>query len=261
MAIKINEPIKRFGGWQLMGFVKRPADTRTKTELLDTINAWAKIDENVKAFLPRLKNVEDKHLGLVADVIELSNHSSFIPKDFDLKEQTCLCTSIPKLFLNAVSIVSKENPNVLDFTQEVINNTDTITAKHFLMHVTGEILFNKAVSEHFKAAKALVEPFAKHLLANPSPFARSAEDQFIGLIKMVVNEDVDAKKVSALADAMKKVGDEAYFYVDEFVTSKVPSEKVEDNLTTLEQVAKLLNASEEKPMNAGEYLIRNTNLY
>ena len=261
MSIKINQPMTRFGGWQVLGHIKRPADTRTKTELLDTINAWAQKNPEIKAFLPKLKNVEDKHLGLVADVIELSNHSSFLPKDINLKGPTSLGVSISEFFLNAISILSKENPNVLDFTQEVINNTDTITSKHFLWHASGKILFDKGVSEHFKAAKSLVEPFAKQSLANPSPILRDSEDQFMGLIKLVVNEDADAKKVAVLGEAMKKVGDKAYFYIDEFVTSKVPTEKVEDNLNTLEQVAKLLNASEQKPMNAGEYLTRNTNLY
>ena len=83
MSIKINQPLTRFGGWQVLEHVKRPADTRTKTELLDTINAWAQKNPEIKAFLPKLKNVEDKHLGLVADVIELSNHSSFLPKDIN----------------------------------------------------------------------------------------------------------------------------------------------------------------------------------
>lgn len=260
MAVKLTNPITRFRDWNIFGAVKRPADTRTVDELNQTIGLWAKTNPEVKEFLPHLKDINPKHLGLVADTIELSNRKSMLPTDINMKGMTGEGKSLLGVLLGIFSRASKENPNALDFTQEVINNTDSITSKYFLWQTTGGVLENKKVAEHFKAAKPLVELFAKETLNPPNPISFENQGNFMFLIRNVINEYADPKKVSLVKEVFEKLNNKGFFSVWDFVSSKTPLAKIQDNLQTLSEAADL-SAKNGRLLDAGEYLTKNTNLY
>ena len=71
MALKLLHPKLRFDNWEPWEFYKRPADTRTTAELKASIVAWSRNVSEVKQILPELESMNPKHLGLVADTIEL----------------------------------------------------------------------------------------------------------------------------------------------------------------------------------------------
>ena len=88
MSIKLTRPLTRFDGFQNLGAFKKTKDTRTVDELKATIELWAKASSEVKEFLPQLDKMNPKHLGLVADTIELANRKALLPNDINLKSQT-----------------------------------------------------------------------------------------------------------------------------------------------------------------------------
>lgn len=261
MSIKLTAPLTRFGGWQPMGAVKRPADTRTAEELKETIKLWSLANKEVKEFIPHLKEIQDKHLGLVADTIEISLRRAMLPDDINLIEPVeASGKSILGLMLDSYKVASKENPEALDFTQEVINNTDSRTAKVFFLESAGGVLENKDYSKQFKAATPLVEIFAKQTLNTPNPYSFDNQKNFMFLVKSVVNEKANPEKISLVKDFYNKIANKAYFNLFDFVANEAPVSKVEDNLNTVEQVADMF-VREGKVLDAGKFVNRNTNLY
>lgn len=260
MAIKLTAPLTRFGGWVQMGAVKRPADTRTTEELTESIKLWANKNPEVKEFLPHLREMNPKHLGLVADTIELANRHSMLPTDINMKGQTSAGKTLLGVLLDIFPRASKENPNALDFAQEVINNTDTITSKYFLWQTTGGVLENKNVAEHFKAAKPLVEIFARETLTPPNPMTYDKQNDFMLLTRSVINEDADPKKISLVKELLDKIGEKAYFALSDVVSGKAPLSKLQDNMNSVGEVADMF-VQKGKYLNAGEFLNKNTNLY
>ena len=260
MVIKLTAPLTRFGGWQGMGAVKRPGDTRTTEELTESIKLWANKNPEVKEFLPHLREMNPKHLGLVADTIELANRHSMLPTDINMKGQTSAGKTLLGVLLDIFPRASKENPNALDFAQEVINNTDTITSKYFLWQTTGGVLENKNVAEHFKAAKPLVEIFARETLTPPNPMTYDKQNDFMLLTRSVINEDADPKKISLVKELLDKIGEKAYFALSDVVSGKAPLSKLQDNMNSVGEVADMF-VQKGKYLNAGEFLNKNTNLY
>ncbi len=260
MAVKLTAPLTRFGGWQHLGAVKRPVDTRTTEELYQTINLWAQKNPEVKEFLPHLKEMNPKHLGLVADTIELANRHSMFPTDINMKGQTSAGKTLLGVLLDIFPRASKENPNALDFAQEVINNTDSITSKYFLWQTTGGVLENKNVAEHFKAAKPLVEIFAKETLMPPNPMIYDKQRDFMLLTRSVINEDTDPKRISLVKELVDKIKEKAWFDLGDIVFSKTPVSKMQDNLNSVGEVADMF-IENGKYLDAGRFLNKNTNLY
>ncbi len=260
MSIKLTYPLTRFNDWQAMGAVKRAADTRTTEELTQTIKLWADHNQEAKEFLPHLKEMNPKHFGLVADTIELAHRRSILPKNINMLGQTSAGKSLLGVLLDIFPRASKENPNALDFAQEVINNTDTLTSKYFLWQTTGGILENKSVSEHFKAAKPLVEAFAKETLEHPNPYSFAEQEGFMTLVKSVIEPAADPKKISIVKDALDAISNKAMLHVSSFVESKAPVEKIKDNISTVGQVTALMDTSKGL-RDMTDYLTKNTNLY
>ena len=260
MSIKLTYPLTRFNDWQAMGAVKRAADTRTTEELTQTIKLWADHNQEAKEFLPHLKEMNPNHFWLVAYTIELAHRRSILPKNINMLGQTSAGKSLLGVLLDIFPRASKENPNALDFAQEVINNTDTLTSKYFLWQTTGGILENKSVSEHFKAAKPLVEAFAKETLEHPNPYSFAEQEGFMTLVKSVIEPAADPKKISIVKDALDAISNKAMLHVSSFVESKAPVEKIKDNISTVGQVTALMDTSKGL-RDMTDYLTKNTNLY
>lgn len=263
MGLKVTTPITRLcNGWMKMGFDKKPADTRTAEELVGSINAWAKTNPEVKEFLPHLKDVPQKYLGLVADTIELANARPVLGINVNIKQPTNYNgKSVFELMLNSIPLVAKSNPNALDLTQEIINNTDVLTSKFALVPLSGGVMFRSDLAEHFKAAKPLVEFFAKKSFEHPNPMHFDNQRRFMSMVASVIDDDVDVKKVPLVKDIFEKMEGKGTMYIKNFVTSKVPAEKIKDNMSSIDKVAGLLKSNGKNPMDAEAFLLKNTNLY
>lgn len=119
---------------------------------------------------------------------------------------------------------------------------------------------NKSVSEHFKAAKPLVEAFAKETLEHPNPYSFAEQEGFMTLVKSVIEPAADPKKISIVKDALDAISNKAMLHVSSFVESKAPVEKIKDNISTVGQVTALMDTSKGL-RDMTDYLTKNTNLY
>ena len=81
------KPVFRFNqSFQPLGAQVRPKDTRTTEELLATIDHFAQRNPAVQAFVKELKTMEPKHLGLVADTLELASREDMLMTNINMNK-------------------------------------------------------------------------------------------------------------------------------------------------------------------------------
>ncbi len=260
MSMKLTRPITRFDNWKQMGAVLRGADTRTTEELTESINLWAYTHPEIREFLPQLKEMKPQHLGLVADTIELAMVPRQLPKKVDLLYPLPNGRSTLGTLLHSYSRASKENPEGLEFSKEVLNHTDITAAKVYLSQLVGGIL-EAPLNKQFEAAKPLVRHFAVEALMPPKPDSYEGEAKFMNLIQNVINPEADPEKIGLIAKAFEKVKGIGFIDMIGLLQSKTPVAKMADNMESLEQVAKMSNAKTGRLFDTEAFLSKNTNLY
>lgn len=258
------EPITRWGrgGWQAMGHVQHPADNRTVAQLEQTIEAYAQKIPEVNAFIKELRELSPKHKALVADTIEISTNKAMLMNDIDMLKKVNGKSAMEVLIGDMVE-ASKTNPEALEFAQAVINNTDTIAAKYALTEMTGGVLKYPQFSEHFAQTKNLVPNFAEQTLGGGYLGTHEKEKNFMDIVKTFIHPDSkpqNIKLVKNLQDASAPIDNIKGLQIDDFIRTDVPVSKLEENISTMPQVAKMLEGK-GKDLDAVEYVIKNTNMY
>lgn len=261
--IKLLHPKMRFEGWEPYGLFKRPADTRTVDELKGSIAAWARRVPEVKPILPELNSMNPKHLGLVADTIELSQKAATSYKDVDMlhaEEGLSFFNPLEKL-MSVFPLVSKRNPNAMTFSQEVIDKTGKLMSKFYLKSAADlDFLMDAGVNEHYKMATPLVERMAGEALTTrmDGPFSR--QEEFVGRVLSLVDKETDVKKIALLEDVYKNFENTGLkvFEMDEFVKSETPVNVVNENMKNLHKDLSALYGY-GKIMDVNEYLAKDPN--
>lgn len=258
--IKLLHPIKRFEGWEPTGLYKRPADTRTVEELKGTIEAWSRRLGDVKEILPELKTMNPKHLGLVADTIELSQKPANAFKDVNLANsgiENGFFSPLKKLMM-MFPVVSKKNPHAMEFSQEVVDTTGKLMSKFYLKAAADtEFLLDEGVDKNFEKAIPFVEDMAHHAMSlKPVNFDR--QEEFVGEVLAVIEKESDPEKIALLPDIYKTLRYSSSikkFNFDELIKSKVSPDIIKENMKTLKED---LGAaySYGKVVDVNEYLIK-----
>ena len=60
-------------GWNNIGRVNRTPDSRTRKELMQSIDAYSQNNETVKNLAKEIKTLDDKTIGTISDLLELAN--------------------------------------------------------------------------------------------------------------------------------------------------------------------------------------------
>lgn len=261
MALKLLHPKLRFDNWEPWEFYKRPADTRTTAELKASIVAWSRNVSEVKQILPELESMNPKHLGLVADTIELSQKRATSWSDVDM-------VSVPDnrpfspldSLMSILPIASKKNPHSIDFSQEVINNAGQVTSKFYLKDAAElDFLTMDGVDKNFEKGVPVVETLAK-LALNTSSYNRPKFDKqevFVDYVLALLDEKVKVNKIPLL----KPVLEASYgtvlkvFDLDKFLSDNVPIKVIKKNLETLPEASNEAY-SFGKTLNINTYLSR-----
>ena len=158
------KPVLRFGGWQTIGAQTRPADTRTTAQLLENIEYFAQKNSAIAKFKDELKSVNPKHLGLVSDICELGSHNELMSQGIDMNTlKSNDGKSLLAYILEKLPKASKENPQAMEFTKEVIDHADTTASKYFLADFGGILGYPQA-AKHLEATKPLVKDIAEETL-------------------------------------------------------------------------------------------------
>ena len=258
-----QEPVFRFGGFQCMGAHTKPADTRTTEQLLANIDYFAQHNPEVAQFKNELKQMNPEHLGLVSDICELANRREMLPTNIDIRNPKQVGKNIFAKWIEKLPKASKENPEALNFTQEVINQTDSTASKYFLASAV-DLLDHPEVAKHLASTKPLVKEIAKAALKGGYTMDYSKEKNFVDAVGAFVNPASDARKIEMLTDVIKAANEAPIenVYIDSipFIQSKTPVEQIEENLKVFPEVAKGLS-KQTNEVNITDFLTRNVNLY
>ena len=256
MLNKITTFIPRFNkGFEAMGAVKRPKDTRNLGELVSTIQHFS---SGVKE-MPDIKKINPRHLGLFADTLELAQRHEMMNGNINFNAKFSNGKTILEQLLQKMAAASKNNHKGLDFASDVINNTDTIVSKRFLAELSASDVLEKAeTSGKFEAARALIPDIAKSTL-KPPYFVNNSLDDFMLFIKILTSPNAKTDKVALLknfADTVSKsFKTNKQIDVAKFVNSNAPLERTAENIKTLEQLAPI-----EKNLDVTDFVLNNVNL-
>ena len=142
--------------------------------------------KDVRENLDNLKQANIKYLDLVLKIIQIS-----------ITQLQGLDIVVPlKVLLSQVKEASYYNQEALDFTQEVLDSVDILTAKYYLAHLAAGILNNKKLKQQFKATIPFVKYIVNSLSKDSSNLQRQKE--FMNAIKILINEKADSQKIAIL---------------------------------------------------------------
>ena len=258
--IKLMHPIMRFEGWEPSGLFRRKPDTRTVEEIKGSIEAWARRVSEVKPILPELKTMNPKHLGLVADTIELSQKpaTSYIDVDMmKVDEDFGPFNPLEKL-MAVFPFVSKKNPHAMTFSQEVIDATGKLMSKFYLKAAADtDFLMDEGVDKNFEKGVASVEHLAKEALKTFQVDKFTRQEEFVGSVLALIDKNSDPKKIELLDDVYNtlKNGGIYEFDFEELIKNKVSENTVKENLKTLKESLGVTYAY-GKILNVNEYLVK-----
>ncbi len=259
---EVKECCFRFGGVQRMGAHTRPTDTRTTEQLLANIDYFAQRNPEVAQFKHELMQMNPKHLGLVSDICELANRREMLPTNIDIKDARQVGKNIFAKWIEKLPKASKENPEALNFTQEVINQTDSTTSKFFLISAV-DLLEHPEVSSHLRATKPFVKDIAEAALDGGYTMDYSKERDFVNTVDAFINPASDTRKIEMLPEVIKTADeasiDKVYIDAIPFIQSRTPIEQIRENLKVFSEVAKGLSKQTDE-VNITDFLTRNVNL-
>ncbi len=257
----VHTPTLRFQeAFSVMGAHTKPTDTRTTEQLLENIEYFAERNPEVARLKKELKSMNPKHLGLVSDICELADKHEMLNTNIDMKKLVVQGKSLFAALIEKLPKASKNNPEALNFAQEVINQTDNTASKYFLASAV-DMFDHPEASRHLSAARPLVKDIAKQTLSGGYLMDYSKEKNFVDLIATLINRAAKPEKIaliSKLSKAADKLPGENPIYLNSFVNSNAPLMQVEENLKQLPQMAKVL-AKEGKPINIVDFVNHNVN--
>jgi len=259
------KPSFRFGGFQHMGAFTREADTRTTEQLLANIDYFAERLPEIAQFKKELKAMNPRHLSLVSDICELGSTMEMLSTNINIRKPASNGKSLLEFMMEKLPKASKENPQMLDFSQEVINQTDNTASKYFLASYAN-VFEHPEVAKHLEATRPLIKDIAQVTLNGGYTMDYSKEQRFVNALNTYINPSVNPEKIKVVAEAMKTVEKlpesvNLTCAIDSstILNSKVSPQRMRENLETFSQIAEGLS-QKTYDVNLSEFITRNVNL-
>lgn len=264
--IKSIEPTFRFNGWEKIGAQVRPQDTRTTEQLLANIDYFAEKLPEVAKFKKELKAMAPEHLGLASDICELGSRKEMISAPIDIRQSSPNKKSLLEFLMEKLPKASKENPEALNFSKEVINNTDTTASKYFLNEFAG-MLDHPEASKHLSATKPLIKDIAEATLQGGHRWDYEKECNFVNSLWQFINPKVNPENIEVLDKTLRTVENlpkscdklNCIIDSDTIINSKIPSAKMKENLSTFTEIAENLS-KQTNEVNLSDFMTKNVNL-
>ena len=254
------KPVLRFGGWQTIGAQTRPADTRTTAQLLENIEYFAQKNSAIAKFKDELKSVNPKHLGLVSDICELGSHNELMSQGIDMNTlKSNDGKSLLAYILEKLPKASKENPQAMEFTKEVIDHADTTASKYFLADFGGILGYPQA-AKHLEATKPLVKNIAEETLDGYKMDFEN-ERKFMTTIRSFVDPTAKPEKIAMVKEILKSVEalpDRDMVHIDRFIRSDAPATQIRANVPQLKHASDMA-CKRGDWLNIDEFLTTNVN--
>ncbi len=250
--------------WQTTGAVRRAADTRTAQELKTTLEAYAQTLPEIAKFKKDIKALPMQHQGLVADVAELASSKIFLPTDVNMFEVVGKETVLERL-VGDIIIASKKNPDALDCTQEIINNTGSTPAKWILSAMSGGIIKQEKAAKQFAATKEMIPILAEHAFQGGYTADHKGAEYMVDCLKRLLTPEVKPESIKFVTEFSKnsnKFENLEGLHLDEILNTKAPIEKLRANFEVLPQINDMKNISPSgQKIDPTTFLINNVNLY
>ena len=204
-ASNVEKLPNRFNqGFMKMGIVERTPRNNSTSEIIGSIQAYAKENPEIADFAKHLNELNPKHLGLAQDIIDLSKTKEMLPTHIDIAQKTDNGKSIVGMILNRLPEISKKNPAALDLTETVFNNSDTINSKYFLCKLFGFNLENMgSLSKQLNATKEIIPEIAQDTLDGGYTMDYSKNKEFFEFVKALSSENV--KMIRPIMNAINKL--------------------------------------------------------
>lgn len=248
-----------------MGAFTREPDTRTTKQLLANIDYFAEILPEVAQFKKELKTMKPQHLGLVSDICELGARMDMLNTNINIRKPASNGKSLLAFLMEKLPKASKENPEMLNLAQEVINQTDTTASKYFLGSFAG-VFEHPEAGRHLAATKPLVKDIAQATLRGGYTMDYSKEQKFVNVLSSYVNPSVNPEKIEIVNETLRTVDRlpesvNLSCAVDgtAILNSKTPVGQMRENLETFSQIAEGLSQKTQE-INLSDFVIRNVNL-
>ena len=263
--IAAEKPVYRFkNAYSRLGADIKPKDNRTEGQIRAAISEMINKNSALEEYKNITEKIEPKYLGLVSDTLELSERHDFLMNNINLnKINKAMGKSPLQALLEVFTKAAKDNPQALDFVQEVINTTDGVTSKYFLCEIL-DIIDKPETGKFFEAAKPMVKEIAEQTLSGGYLGTLKKQQDFMSFIKLFINPKNDVEKVKLvkkLHDVLEKIpaGTQSNVYLDKFIKSSTPTQRVSKNLDTLKDVAKIA-AQNNTEIDVVNFINNNVNL-
>lgn len=256
-------PVNRLftGGFSQMGADHRAPDTRTAEELVQTIDYYVERIPELQQFAKEIKTLSPKHMGLIADTLELSSYHAMLTEN-EANLDRAFSQVVKEKLVSQMIQASKENPEAMELIEAIINNTDSITSKYALYSMSGGILNMKEFAQHMKESAKVIGVIADETLKGGYTMDFSKQERFMDFIKQFINQATISDKISFLFDEFIKLTDSinGVFNIDvpKFLRSTTPLAKVRENLAILPELVK--NGLKPEQMDIVEFTTKNVNL-
>ncbi len=247
------------GGWNNIGIVKREPDNRTKEQLLENIDYYANQCPEVAQFKNELKSMNPKHLGLVSDICELANHLEHLNTAINIKKPDANGKSLFQFLMEILPKASKENPESLELSQSIIDNTDSIGAKYAL-NALRNLYDCKDAARHIKATIPFVRDIADAAFEGGYTMDYSKEKTFVNGLNSFISPNVSLEKLEFFPEIIKTAEEaDATCVIDAFpfLTNKASVSKIKENLETFKNLA---SGIKDKKINLTDFLDNNVNI-
>ncbi len=204
--VKLPNRFPQESDWLKMGAVSLKPRTNTQDEILNSLKAHAKDNAEIADFLEHLDEMDNKYLGLAHDIVDLSNCNERLIGSINMLDKANENHSFMGHILGMLPVVSRENPAALDLSQAVINNSDTINAKYFLINLFGFDLHKMSgLAEQFKAVKEVIPIIARDTLSGGYLMDFSKNKEFFEFVKFLASSDSKPANVRMLNEIMKVI--------------------------------------------------------
>lgn len=266
VAKSIEKPVNRVftSGFEQMGARKLAPDTRTTEELVQTIDYYTERIPELKQFAQEIKGLKPKHMGTIADTMELSSYQEMLPINISMADMSQRGVSYRQAIIEDMIEASKTNPEAMELADAIINNTDATTMKYAFRMMTGGVLKNKELAKNMQETAKIVPDIAQETLKGGYTMDYSKQQNFMDMIRTFVNPNAKPDKIGSmfkdLVPVVDKLDPSFTIYMDKFVNSSTPIQQIRENLKVLPDVVKMLG-DKVRNFDVVDFVTKNTNLY
>ena len=238
------------------GHVVRPPDTRTVDQLRQNIDYFAERHIEVAHFKNELKDMNPKYLGLASDICELATHGhKFLLHGIKMQKEESGGINLFQFLMSILPTASKLNPESLDLTKAMIDNTGSGVSEYALNRLHW-IFTNKTAAQHMKALTPLVGEIAGATLSGAYTLEDVEEEEFVNALTSFMDPKVSVDKLQLLPTIIgvaKQSKGKCYIDSLDFAKSETPIDTIKLNLAAFPKLNS--NFEEDEPINITDFLM------